>query len=326
VSKLTYIVPVFNGAPTIERTILSLLDQQAGPAPSVIVVDDGSTDGAAQIIRRYSGRLHFIEQPNAGPSAARNRGLAAAQTEIVCFVDADDYVLGPHCSAIESIWRPDLDMAITLAAIERDDGIVLHNSNKYAEAATPCDLLRRFILDDCVQTSTICWSTDFLRRIGGWNEAISLSEDIELAMRAFLRDPHVMTTDLPAWVVWNDRTRPGRLSRQMTPQAAASLMRVHVSINGELERSAVEPDLRALFYKRCVELARRLSLNGYATEADVLFKLARSHGFTGRGGPWSDQVLAALLGDSLAFRIRGALGKAKRLGMAGKRMPGSLAL
>src|SRR5207302_1248582 len=66
-----------------------ILSQTAVPA-QVIVVDDGSEDDTAERVAPYLGRVEYIVQSNAGPSAARNRGLRAAGEPIVAFLDADD--------------------------------------------------------------------------------------------------------------------------------------------------------------------------------------------------------------------------------------------
>ncbi len=82
------IVPAYNAADTI-GACLDALARQTVPTGSyeVIVVDDGSTDGTAEVAREHGAIV--ISQPNAGPAAARNRGAEAARGEILLFTDAD---------------------------------------------------------------------------------------------------------------------------------------------------------------------------------------------------------------------------------------------
>jgi glycosyltransferase involved in cell wall biosynthesis len=87
---ITVIVPLFNKRPFVERALRSVFGQTCGPH-EIIVVDDGSTDGGAEIVQRFSDpRLRLIVQENRGPGGARNRGLSEASGTHVAFLDADD--------------------------------------------------------------------------------------------------------------------------------------------------------------------------------------------------------------------------------------------
>jgi glycosyltransferase involved in cell wall biosynthesis len=90
---VSVVVPVFNGGHFLVEALDSVVQQAYRPL-ELIVVNDGSTDATAQTVADYAGRcpvpLHAVEQENRGPAAARNRGLALAQGEIVAFQDADD--------------------------------------------------------------------------------------------------------------------------------------------------------------------------------------------------------------------------------------------
>ena len=86
---ISCIVPVFNGERYLAEALDSILAQTWRPL-EVIVVDDGSTDGTAHIAAGYGAEVSYIHQANAGPAAARNRGLDAARGEFIAFLDADD--------------------------------------------------------------------------------------------------------------------------------------------------------------------------------------------------------------------------------------------
>ena len=87
-SLVSVVIPVFNGERFLAAAIQSVLDQTYRPV-EVIVVDDGSTDASAAIARSFEG-VRVIGQEQAGPGAARNRGVAAATGELLAFLDADD--------------------------------------------------------------------------------------------------------------------------------------------------------------------------------------------------------------------------------------------
>jgi glycosyltransferase involved in cell wall biosynthesis len=88
--RISVIVPLFNKANYVARAIRSILAQTLTEF-ELLVVNDGSTDGGEQVVATFTDpRIRLLHQPNAGPGAARNRGLAEARGEYVAFLDADD--------------------------------------------------------------------------------------------------------------------------------------------------------------------------------------------------------------------------------------------
>jgi glycosyltransferase involved in cell wall biosynthesis len=87
--RISVIIPAYNAAAYIERALRSVLSQTRA-ADEVIVVDDGSSDNTADILKKYQNQIISIRQPNAGVSAARNTGIRAATGDWIAFLDADD--------------------------------------------------------------------------------------------------------------------------------------------------------------------------------------------------------------------------------------------
>ena len=83
------VIAVFNGDRYLHDAIDSLLSQTY-PRIETIVVNDGSTDGTADVVRRYGDRVRVLHQDNHGVSIARNRGVAMATGQFLSFLDADD--------------------------------------------------------------------------------------------------------------------------------------------------------------------------------------------------------------------------------------------
>lgn len=90
---VSIIVPVYNAQSTIGETLDSILAQTYGNL-EIIVVDDGSTDETAQIVRCYEPRVLYSYQKNSGgASVPRNTGIERSSGEFLCFIDADDLML-----------------------------------------------------------------------------------------------------------------------------------------------------------------------------------------------------------------------------------------
>ena len=97
--RIAVVTPAFNVAPYVGDAVRSVLAQTHRDL-RMVVVDDGSTDETAAVVAGFADpRLSLIRQPNAGVSAARNRGLAEVEADAVLFLDADDW-LAPNALAL----------------------------------------------------------------------------------------------------------------------------------------------------------------------------------------------------------------------------------
>ena len=85
---VSIVIPTFNGERYLAEAIRSALEQDHSPV-EVIVVDDGSTDGTPDVVARFT-EVTYLRQENAGPSAARNAGIAVSTGAYLTFCDSDD--------------------------------------------------------------------------------------------------------------------------------------------------------------------------------------------------------------------------------------------
>lgn len=108
---ISIIIPNYNYAKYIARTIDSAL-AQTYPNIEVVVVDDESKDDSLDVLEEFGSRIKVIAQTNQGVSAARNNGVAASSGELVAFLDADD------------LWSPE-KLERQMAIIDRDAEIGL---------------------------------------------------------------------------------------------------------------------------------------------------------------------------------------------------------
>lgn len=114
-ARISVVIPMFNAARFIAEALASVAAQTL-PVAQIVVVDDGSTDGGAEIAERHAG-VTVIRQANSGVGVAVNAGLARADGNLIAFVDADDRWM-PEKS--ERQWRvlqtePSLDAVFGLA-------------------------------------------------------------------------------------------------------------------------------------------------------------------------------------------------------------------
>jgi len=105
-ARVTVVTAAYNAAPYIAETIESVLAQTFTDF-EYVVVDDGSTDGTADIVSRHVPRITLVRQENAGAGAARNRGIELAKGDYVAILDADD------------VWAP-YKLERQVAAMDRD--------------------------------------------------------------------------------------------------------------------------------------------------------------------------------------------------------------
>lgn len=125
---ITVLIPAYNSERYLDETLASACGQTFTDI-EILVIDDGSKDGTADLVRRWMGkdsRIHLFQQPNGGVSSARNRGLAEAKGRYIAFLDADD------------LWDPD-KLAAQLTVFERADVGLVHTGVMDIDAeGQPC--------------------------------------------------------------------------------------------------------------------------------------------------------------------------------------------
>lgn len=222
--KLSIIVPIYNVAPYLRKCVDSLLAQDISDY-EIILVDDGSTDDsgaiADELVHAFSLsplasrlQLRVIHQSNAGLSAARNTGIAAAIGDYILFVDSDDYLQPNVLGALmEQVERDNLDVLRFRYQNVRESGDAfapykdMTNYNDYS--STPTDGLT--FLNE--RMGTQCYVVQFLvRREIVLQEQFTPGiyfEDTDWTPRMLLRAKCVASSDL---VVYNYLWREGSIT------------------------------------------------------------------------------------------------------------------
>ena len=112
--RVSCIVPVHNGERFLAEALESVLAQTQPPF-EIIVIDDGSTDGTHEVLRRYEDRVRHERQENFGPAVARNAALAIASGELIAILDADDLWHAEKLARQSARFtaRPELGISVT---------------------------------------------------------------------------------------------------------------------------------------------------------------------------------------------------------------------
>lgn len=155
---ISIIVPVYNAEKTIERCILSILEQSYTNF-ELILINDGSSDLSLITIKNFIAdtRVNIIDKQNEGASQTRNRGISEAKGEYLLFIDSDDYIDNDYVQCLyEEIENSKLDMVISGIRMVDSDGKELNrfclNDSPWSKymITSPCTRIirRKFILDN----------------------------------------------------------------------------------------------------------------------------------------------------------------------------------
>jgi glycosyltransferase involved in cell wall biosynthesis len=199
---VSVVIPAFNRAHSVARSIESVLEQTYRPL-ELIVVDDGSTDGIVDHLSPYSDRILLVSQPNSGPSSARNTGVAHAKGEIIAFLDSDD------------TWEPtklERQMTLMIRGGVRVPCCVCNSRNlidgipsktSFENAGIDCTLSEGYWLnpDELIATRFLLFNQvvavrrDAFEKVGGYKVHMRLLEDHDLAFRLSLLGPWAFISD-----------------------------------------------------------------------------------------------------------------------------------
>lgn len=169
---VSVIMPAYNVGNTIAESLNSVWEQTYQPG-EVIVIDDGSTDGTTALLTGLDDRIRYQWQANAGPSAARNRGLTLAAGDLIAFLDADD------------LWLPkSLEMLVTSLVADPAVAIVRGRIRdmwpRVSETEDPVlgEPVRSFNLGNAV------YRREVFTTLGGFDAGMRTGEDIDFWVRA----------------------------------------------------------------------------------------------------------------------------------------------
>lgn len=311
---VSIIVPCFNREYFVEAVVGSCLACAKSADVEIIVIDDGSADNTWSKIQTFGSAIKGIRTTNRGVSAARNAGIDAARGRYVRFVDSDDLICADtfqtHFAAAE---RADERCIVVGDAASIDEEGTVNSSSGYGYAHLPAGQLSREQLIRYVMSPALpMFPVEALRSVGGFNPAIGLGEDYELAMR-LIRAGYFFTR-IPLVVYYVREHGRGRLSRGYGPEGYRKQLAFFEHVWGDWLRHGSDqltPRERAALGKVIWVHGRNASRDRLPGEASRLFDLARRIG--GRDAEEGGALIKLLYNFAPAYRAELLMEASKRL-------------
>jgi glycosyltransferase involved in cell wall biosynthesis len=247
------VVPCHN----VERYLQRALDSayaQTYKDFHIYAVDDGSTDRTIQILQSNAHRCSFLTQPNAGPAAARNRGIEMSDSPFVAFLDADDEWLPLMLERQIALLKQDSTLGLVCS------GCVVSEPGGEKCSAFPATnkpiygtLFQKLVRSCFVFTPTVVVRRKCLEEVGLFNETLAVCEDFNLWLRIAARWRIAFLPEVLAIT----HKRSESLSRSISPEkrletGVVALENVRSSCSGlsRLETRALRKALAERHYFR----------------------------------------------------------------------------
>lgn len=186
---VSVIIPVYNNQDTLERAILSVLNDPF--VSEILIVDDGSKDNSFLISKQLEERhaiiklLHHPNWENKGASSSRNLALVKAKSEWIQFLDADDEILKGKLKGQIDMVNPEISFIVGNSIHVFPDG---RRHYRKSDMEKWKGLIRSKLGDTCANL----WNKKFLLDVQGWDEKLSSSQEYNLMFRLLIINPKVI--------------------------------------------------------------------------------------------------------------------------------------
>lgn len=267
--SVSTIIPTYNRPAFLREALASVLAQTYQES-EILVVDDGSTnaarDATRQLVDEYaraqSRPIRYLFQPHRGVSAARNRGVAASQGELLAFLDSDD------------IWQPEklarqitfFEAQPTAQICQTQETWIRHGvrvNPRKKHRKPDGDIFVQSLADCLVSPSAVMLRRELFERVGGFDEQLPACEDYDLWLRISVHEP-VSLIDMPLVLKRGGHT--DQLSRQFWGMDRFRLIALRKLLDsGHLSLQQQRATL-AMLHKKCRILANGARKRGKSAE------------------------------------------------------------
>lgn len=299
--KVTICIPCYNAAKWVRQAVQSALDQQ-GVEPEVIVVDDGSTDGSADLVREFGDRVTLLVGPKKGATHARNLAWQHGSGEWVQFLDADDF-LQPR-KIITQLDEASRDADVIYSPVWIETWTNTGSTREQSQTSPSEDIYTQWLTWRIPQTGGALWRRTALESLGGWNPDQPCCQEHEIYLRAILAEKrfHFAPTAGAVYRIWSEETlcrKDPRLVARVRTGLIDTLL-AWLKTNGKLTAKH-----RAAAGQVFFEQARTWARFDLA-EAAAYGAERKARGFfavSGPAAPRSYRVIHGLLGFTAAEKI-----------------------
>ncbi|MCS7035004.1 MAG: glycosyltransferase [Phycisphaerae bacterium] len=185
--RVSVILPVYNGQEYLAEAVESIL-HQSFDAFELIIVDDGSTDRSPAILRRYAAhdpRIHLISRPNTGLVGALRDGLAAARSDLIARMDADDIALPQRLEKQYHymVAHPECVLLGTFVRAIDPHGLLLWDETSGPVTHEEIDRELMKGRGGVIRHPAAMMRLEAVRRVGGYRDHYNTAEDLDLFLR-----------------------------------------------------------------------------------------------------------------------------------------------
>jgi glycosyltransferase involved in cell wall biosynthesis len=178
--RISVVIPAFEAEATVGAAISSALWQTYRDF-EVVVVDDGSRDATGKIASSFPAPVRIVAQQNAGVAAARNRGIAEAEGELIAFCDADDVLLPQHLEALVGAYKGGI---ATSNCYWLHPGGIHAGRTRYKGRFPSPDRQRQAILEQNFVSTMSLFPKSLVDEVGPFDTELEVAEDWDFWLRA----------------------------------------------------------------------------------------------------------------------------------------------
>ena len=186
---VSVVIPTYNHARYVTQAVESVLNQTY-PNIEILVIDDGSTDNTAEVVRPYLSKIQYIYKQNGGTSSALNRGINQATGKYICWLSADDMFV-PEKTA-KQVFQMESDASLgfsytsfTIVDAVGKPGDEIHSF--YYENKR--DMVLKLMEGCFINGSSVMMRKSVLEKTGGFDETLPTAHDYDMWLRLLRNYP-----------------------------------------------------------------------------------------------------------------------------------------